>query len=1479
MGSGAAAVYPAARVGARWIEGRAAGWPCAAGLAALLGLLGLVAPRAPVAQEIPPLAGVVELAAGVRHACALVESGAVLCWGDNRFGQLGDGSTTARPLPVRVLGLEREVVAIGAGDHHSCAVLRSGDVRCWGANAGGQLGDGSRSDRSVPAVVGGLPARATAVAGGREHSCALLASGQLACWGENASGQLGIGGGPGRPTATLVVGLAGSVREVDLGEAHGCALLQGGSVQCWGAGLAGQLGDGGRSNRNTPTAVAGLSGGVLDVAVGAQHGCAVRGDGGVVCWGANAEFGQLGDGSLQDQASPVLVPGLGGAARAVAAGGSHSCAVLTTGAVRCWGRNNLGQLGNGRTAFFELAPVAVAELDGPVLSLALSGAEDVFFDGFSCAVLASGKAVCWGYNGVGQLGEGSVLARTTPTEVVDLGPGVAEVGVGGYHTCARNEAGAVSCWGANFVGQLGDGTVIDRPRAVPVNGLGAGVRQLAIGFRHSCALLPSGGVRCWGENRFGQVGNGAVALSQPVPVDVQGLAGPVARLSAGYDHTCALLVAGGLQCWGSNAFGQLGDGSRNDRPSAGAVQGLGGNVAAFSAGGRHSCVVLASGAARCWGWNNVGQLGNGGQEDALLPTDVSGLGAGVAGISAGFTHSCAVLASGEVRCWGNNAAGQLGDGTAVPRSTPVSVLGLPGPAASVSAGAAIYPDAQGNVVFGGPSCALLRSGASHCWGINVEGQLGDGTLSERRGARPVSGLGGDTRQLATGGHHSCALRGAALLCWGSDAYGQIGDGGRNTALAGAVRFDPTQAALASASAGGDGNSNAVSSDALGRYLAFASTASNLTAGDRNAASDIFRRDTRDGSLLRLSVGNDGSEIAGPSIEPTLSADGSVAVFVAPDAAVGALAGESAKAAIQRQAGGGFGVYLRNIVTGTTRRLGPGLPEGAGTRPHLAAQAGGVAYTALAPAGQPGAGKPQVFLVRLVRSGSERVPEPPRCLTCDAAGKQSEGSSGGVLSADAEWLAFASSSGALAASPSRCSAASSHVYLRNVLTGSTRLLSDPANAARCSPAGSGKPSIDWSGLRVAFETAHGLQDGDANGHADVYVIERDGGTARRVSSDPRTGHDGLAPAGTPILSGDGLVVAFLSDATNLESSEPDDNETNDVFVRHLGSGAMRRVSRNARGDQAEMPSGDPALSFDGAQVAFASAAANLQLNPLTGRSSDGNRASDVFQAGNPLVAPNKSATWWIPGESGWGLITVDQGEALGVGWFTYDADGEPTWFIGAALPRPDGSFGGEMARQTGVPLQDTDGLTTLSSTKLADFTLRFEGSGAVRFDYAVAGGPAQRKDLRRFLFAGEDVVCHTSPEVSRAAAGNLSDVWWGGEGNSGWGLFVSQTRSLLLATWYTFDADGEAVFLSIVAEPRPDGSFAGPIFRQRDGTPFTRIDGAPPSTAASAVGEASFRLRDGERVDFTYRLGGIERTRTIRRFVFGARPGVCDSRVP
>ncbi len=510
------------------------------------GQLGTRSPEnSPVPVTVEALASVAAIVAGHAHTCALSTDHTVHCWGSNEAGQLGNhGASSATPVAVvEAAG----AVALGAGGTQSCAVLPDGTQRCWGTDGPPGVERVTFALRTpTPLTTPGIAGAAT-VAPGLAHNCILLRSGAARCRGNNSEGQLGDGTFQNSRPPVEVAGL-GQARALASGDAHTCALLADGGVRCWGGNTAGQLGRAITEFSPAAVAVAGLAGATA-AAAGDAHVCALLGDGTLRCWGRNRD-GQLGRGwagPASFRAELVIeLP----KATAVAAGGDFTCALLAEGTVRCWGHNGRGQLGDGTTRSSTL-PVAVRGVAG-VAAIAAGVSQ-------ACAVLALGGVMCWGQAGprdAGDRGPSGPSSHSLPALAV---PGLltaATVAAGENFTCAVRRDSTLVCWGANGMGQLGTPEVRGIGQPIMVTGVAYPV-AVAAGTHHACALRRDGHVRCWGRSHLGQLGRGAVAESSAVPVTVQGIENAVA-VTAGAAHACALIADGAIKCWGSNETAQLG---------------------------------------------------------------------------------------------------------------------------------------------------------------------------------------------------------------------------------------------------------------------------------------------------------------------------------------------------------------------------------------------------------------------------------------------------------------------------------------------------------------------------------------------------------------------------------------------------------------------------------------------------------------------------------------------------------------------------------------------------------------------------------------------------------------------------------------------------------------------------------------------------------------------------------------------------------
>jgi alpha-tubulin suppressor-like RCC1 family protein len=710
---------------------------------------------------------------GPESFCAVAEGGDVYCWGDNTWGELGDGTTTSSRTPVKVVGLSQVTqVSVGAGT--ACALTTNEEVECWGYNQVGQLGEGGTVGTplfsSKPGVVKGLD-DVVSVSTGYVTSCAVKRDGTAWCWGY-ALNYYAAGGSTGPyaiPTPTQVPGITSAV-SVSVGQDTACALLKGGTVACWGGYIGfGTLGDGTFEGSTTPKAVESLSGATL-VSVGESSACALTAKGGVECWG-DGELGQLGTGSMDEPGSavPVAVMGLDEGYIAVAAGFASACAVRgVDGAVLCWGDDEDGQVGAGAaklTAIAVFSPVQVLGVSSPAVSINAGGAA-------TCITTSSGSVECWG------LTADYTVTPVAVTQNLSNSLGVGSISVGGdadntafacmvakvgFDECDPPEE-KFECWGSNIFGELGDGSLTSSSTPQPIKAFSSFSTQgtrVSAGYEFACGV-GGGAVQCWGVNNASQLGNQSDQNSQTaVPVTGLPATAPVVSVAAGESHACALTDKGAVYCWGADDVGQLGQGTTGETIAAAIpVPSLQRGVSALSAGDDFTCAALTNGTVQCWGNNNAGQLGTGTLLNSSKPAAIPQL-SGVSSVCAGFGFACAT-SSGGVYCWGYGGDCQLGNGLCRSSSTPVAVSTLSGATQVACAGEV--------------ACAIV-SGSVYCWG---NGPLGNASVFPPNGApTPVAvmGLGTGVTSVSVGASSACAIVHGAPMCWGSNSMGQLGNGG------------------------------------------------------------------------------------------------------------------------------------------------------------------------------------------------------------------------------------------------------------------------------------------------------------------------------------------------------------------------------------------------------------------------------------------------------------------------------------------------------------------------------------------------------------------------------------------------------------------------------------------------------------------------------------------------------------------------------
>ena len=655
-----------------------------------------------------------QIDSGQFHSCAIRNNGTLWCWGNNNAGQLGTDPAANQTLQLtpRRVGGNADWQSVATGAAHTCAI-RNNTLWCWGDNDFGQLGDGSFSDSVTPTQINPDTDWA-AISAGASHTCGLKLDASLWCWGDNSQGQSGIDPTIVREqSAPNQVDAALNWQRLATGDNNTCATKTDGTLWCWGDNGFGQLGDGGFSDSFSPVQT-GSDSDWATPTLGSRHACANKTDASLWCWGDN-RLGQLSGGDTSPRPAPIQIGGdtdwgtptsasnytcaakddatvwcwgfydngrspddtalqttpitVGGDSdwQSIATGDGHTCSIKTDGALWCWGRNHEGQLGGGGQ-LFEAAPLFIDA--GPWTHVANG-------NDHSCAIRDTGTLWCWGDNLNGQLGLGTQTAHTTPQQVGAINTW-ARVTAGAAYSCATRTDNTLWCWGRNLEHQLGFDSPLDSVLTPTQIGATFSWSTAAAGEAHTCALDTADTLWCWGRNFNGQAAiDPAAAPSVDAPTQVS--APNLWRaIGAGGNHSCAIRTDGTLWCWGANGFGELGadidqtdpDGSQQTPRQVSADS----DWASLALGYSHSCATKLNNTLWCWGGNWHGQVGNG-IADTSRQTSPDRIASATpwTRIATGYDHSCAIAAGNTLACWGSNDSGQLGTGRAW-TSRPEEVL-------------------------------------------------------------------------------------------------------------------------------------------------------------------------------------------------------------------------------------------------------------------------------------------------------------------------------------------------------------------------------------------------------------------------------------------------------------------------------------------------------------------------------------------------------------------------------------------------------------------------------------------------------------------------------------------------------------------------------------------------------------------------------------------------------------------------------------
>lgn len=681
------------------------------------------------------------LAAGGGHGYEIKSDGSLWAWGDAQAQSLGTSDQTAVLAPKKVSAANWETVA--ASVSHSCGLLKDGTAQCWGDGSYGELGNGANPARqAAPAAVSGT-LKFSHIAVGKNFSCAVTTAGGLACWGDGALHQLGLGSDLNQKLVPAAVGTDSDWANVAAGVDHACAIKTSGTLWCWGHRSANWTGA--VALLAAPTRM-GTKTDWVSIASGFTADCAIDSVGALYCSGGETGFNDGED----------FTHGGTDTWRAIQISGSAFCGFKASGALACWGSNVFRQAGPDAPQAVNAPPTSV--VSGTWAASAVGG-------DFTCGSQVSSAGAltraCWGLGYHGRWGDGVGAEVRAPAHIAD---GFSHLTAGVRTTCALKTgaaAGELACWGDDEAGQI-EGDLLSQQTPTAVDGTQAW-NTIAVGDNTVCGTHDNG-LYCWA----GIYGSAPTAITAIAPTTA---ATWTTQIVAGLDFVCGLESAG-VACFGGNGSGQLAQPSATASESTPTLITNGSGIAAFASvkansRGDFACALSADASAllACWGANNAGQIANGTTDTAYTATAITPANAWSA-YSVGAQHACAIRSAAgsdnhTLYCWGDNSYGQLGVGSATQATSGQLVTGTGVPTAwqQVSAG-----DVH--------TCAIASDGGLWCWGDNSEGELG------RTGVSTVParvGTDTDWTDVEAGSYYTCALKTDSLYCWGVNDMGQLGN--------------------------------------------------------------------------------------------------------------------------------------------------------------------------------------------------------------------------------------------------------------------------------------------------------------------------------------------------------------------------------------------------------------------------------------------------------------------------------------------------------------------------------------------------------------------------------------------------------------------------------------------------------------------------------------------------------------------------------
>lgn len=631
-----------------------------------------------------------QLSLGNSTFCLIDSNQKLKCWGSNNFAQIGDGTTIQRATPVAVdSGTNYKKVTTGSG-YHTCAITSSDDLKCWGLNTWGQIGDNSTFQRNTPVIVDG-GTKYLDVSVGFTATCGVTLGNVLKCWGGGLSHQLGDGTTDSKQAPFIIDSGTSYLKVFKRGD-NTCGITTSNKLKCWGENYAGVLGNGTTTAITTPTIIDGTNDyESISLSTGIFITCGLTTLNKIRCWGV----GYLGDGSTTSSSIPVSVdPSVN--YKSIQVNSNSACALTTGDQVKCWGYGYQGGLASEETNINAEVPTLIKSGES-FTEIYTSASADRF-----CGKTADGIIKCWG--SVSHLMPETPSTLLTPIVIGNF-LNLKEISSDEKISCGITVSDELFCWGSD--GALMGGTNFLSVYPIQID-KGVTYRTVKVRNHRACAITTSNVLKCWGSSSYGgYIGDGSSnSAKKPVIID-SGTS--YSDVSLAPNHTCAITNTGVLKCWGNNDYYQLGNGNTTLSPSP-IIADSGSSYQSIALGWNRTCGVTTANKIKCWGDNTNGYLGDAGVSDGTTPVEVDSTQSYKKIFSSDFS-TCAITTADKLRCWGENSR-TLGDGTTVTRTSPVDVDN------STS-----YKYVTLDMSIG---CGITLSNDLKCWGYRPNG---DGTFN------------------------------------------------------------------------------------------------------------------------------------------------------------------------------------------------------------------------------------------------------------------------------------------------------------------------------------------------------------------------------------------------------------------------------------------------------------------------------------------------------------------------------------------------------------------------------------------------------------------------------------------------------------------------------------------------------------------------------------------------------------------------------